>query len=221
MLPESVRERFGSADRRRLAATVAAGALIAGAALVWYLRSMPAPVRIEALPAGPAPAASATARPPSPAPSPVVVDVAGMVVRPGVYELAQGDRVIDAIRRAGGPRRGADLTSINLAALLVDAEQILVPRRGSAGGVSAAGGVAPGAAPPGAGPGGAVPGAKVSLNAATLEQLDSLPGIGPVLAQRILDYRQQHGPFRRVEDLLNVSGIGEARLADLKPLVTV
>ena len=123
--------------------------------------------------------------------------------------MAQGDRVIDAIQAAGGAKPGADLRSLNLAALLQDAQQVLVVSSG-------AGGPAPGGegAPPGAG-------GKINLNTATLDQLESLPGIGEVLGQRILDYRQQHGAFRSVDDLLNVSGIGPSHLADMKDLVTV
>jgi competence protein ComEA len=152
---------------------------------------------------------------PSPSPATLVVDVTGLVHHPGVYEFHQGDRVIDAIRRAGGARRGADLTSINLAALLTDAEQIVVGKTGGAGPVSAVG-------PGGVSAGGASgAGAVVNINTATLDQLETLPGIGPALGQRIIDYRTQHGPFRSVSDLLNVSGIGDKRLADMKAQVTV
>jgi competence protein ComEA len=123
--------------------------------------------------------------------------------------MEQGDRVIDAIQAAGGAKRRADLRSLNLAALLQDAQQVLVPRRGAGGPAPGGGGSAGGA------------GGKINLNTATLDQLESLPGIGEVLGQRILDYRQQHGPFRSVDDLLNVSGIGPSHLADMKDLVTV
>src|SRR5205814_10498390 len=133
--------------------------------------------------------------------------------QPAVYQFHRVDRVVDAIRRAGGARHGADLTSINLAALLVDAEQIVIGKAGGTGPVSAIGSGAPGGA--------SGPQAKVNINTATLDQLESLPGIGPALGQRIVDYRTQHGPFHSVQDLLNVSGIGDKRLADLKPLITV
>jgi competence protein ComEA len=183
--------------------------VIAVAAGLWYVRSLPKPVRIETTAGHPhAVGAAGTSPAPSPEASPVVVDVAGWVRHPGVYRMHQGDRVIDAIREAGGARRGADLTSLNLASLLQDAQQILVLRHG-AGGVGSATGGASGA------------GGKVNLNTATLDQLESLPGIGEVLGQRILDYRQAHGPFHSVDDLLNVSGIGPSHLADLKDQATV
>jgi competence protein ComEA len=143
----------------------------------------------------------------------VVVDVVGAVRRPGLYRLAQGTRIADAVARAGGATPKADLALINLAAPLADGEQVVVPRRGSAipgaaGGTSASS--VPGAAPA-SGP--------VHLSTATLEQLDSLPGIGPVTAQKILDYRQEHGAFTSVDELDAVPGIGPARLDQLEDLV--
>ena len=141
----------------------------------------------------------------------VTVHVAGAVRRPGVYRLAAGARVDDALRSAGGARDGADLTAVNLAAKLEDGRQVLVPERAAAR--PAAGGASGGA--PGA------PAAPINLNTATLEQLDTLDGIGPGIAQRILDYREQHGGFSRVEELGEVPGIGAKRLATLTPLVTV
>ena len=150
----------------------------------------------------------------------VTVHVAGAVRRPGVYRLAPGARVDDALRRAGGPRARADLTAVNLAAKLEDGRQVLVPERAAA---AAAGGAPPGSAGAGAAApatSGAVA-APINLNTATLEQLDTLDGIGPGLAQRILDYREQHGGFTRVEELGEVPGIGAKRLATLTPLVTV
>jgi competence protein ComEA len=145
----------------------------------------------------------------------VTVHVAGAVHRPGVYRLAPGARVNDALRRAGGPRPRADLDAVNLAAKLEDGRQVLVPRRGAA----PAGAQVPAGATVGAAA--AAPTQPVNLNTATLEQLDTLDGVGPGIAQRILDYRQQHGGFRRVEELGEVSGIGAKRLAALTPLVTV
>jgi competence protein ComEA len=127
--------------------------------------------------------------------------------------MHQGDRVIDALQAAGGAKPGANLTSINLAAVLSDAQQILVTKRGSLG--SGAGGGSGGAGAAGG------PGAKININTATLDQLETLPGIGEVLGQRVIDYREQHGPFHSVDDLLNVSGIGPSHLADIKDSVTV
>jgi competence protein ComEA len=139
----------------------------------------------------------------------VVVDVAGAVRRPGLYRLPQGSRIADAIARAGGATRGADQALVNLAAPLADGEQVLVPR--SVPGAGAA------AAPPGGGT--PAPTAPLDLNSATAEQLDALPGVGPTTAQKIVDYRTQHGPFTSVEDLDAIPGIGPAKIADLKGLV--
>jgi competence protein ComEA len=135
------------------------------------------------------------------------VDVVGAVERPGLYRVPDGARVADAVRRAGGPTPKAQLELVNLAALIADGEQIVVPRRGAVA-VVAGGGSSSGAA---SGP--------VHLNSATIEQLDALPGVGPVTAQKIVDYRQQHGGFGSVDELDAVPGIGPARLADLRSVV--
>ncbi|HUR85448.1 MAG TPA: helix-hairpin-helix domain-containing protein [Solirubrobacteraceae bacterium] len=142
----------------------------------------------------------------------VTVHVAGAVRRPGLYRLPAGSRIDDALRRAGGPRARANLDAVNLAAKLEDGRQVLVPERAPARPPGAAPAVAGAAAPPAA---------PVNLNTATLEQLDTLDGVGPGIAQRILDYREQHGGFGRVEELGEVPGIGAKRLATLTPLVTV
>jgi competence protein ComEA len=147
-------------------------------------------------------------------PSRVVVHVVGAVRRAGLYRLAQGDRVADAVARAGGATRKADLSLVNLAALVSDGEQVVVPRRGAAVGGGAAGAGAGGAA----GAGGVATG-PVHLNSATVEQLDTLPGVGPVTAQKIVDYRQKHGAFTSVDALDAVPGIGPARLDELRDLV--
>lgn len=157
----------------------------------------------------PAVAAPAAAAAGSAAEAVVVVDVSGAVRRPGVYRLASGARVLAAIRRAG-VRRGADLGGVNLAARLTDGEQVVVPGRGH--GATAA---------PASGGGTAAPAAPVSINSATLEQLETLDGIGPSLAQRIIDYRTAHGGFRSLAELDQVSGIGPARLAALHGHVTL
>jgi competence protein ComEA len=153
------------------------------------------------------------------------VHVVGAVRHPGVYRFKPGLRVQDAVRRAGGARPGADLQAINLAAKLTDAQQVVVPRRAPAGGAAAA-------TPPGgaeAATGGAAsatgaagpPAAPVNLNSATAEQLDTLDGVGPATAQKILEYRAQHGGFRSVDDLAQVSGIGPKRLEALRGRVVV
>jgi competence protein ComEA len=139
-----------------------------------------------------------------------VVHVAGAVRRPGVYQLGPGARVQDAVRRAGGPRRGADLDAVNLAARVADGQQIVVPRTAAATAPVAAGG------DPGAG---TAPSAPVSLGSATLDQLQTLDGVGPATAQKIVAYRTEHGGFRSVDDLANVPGIGPKKLAAIKPHV--
>jgi competence protein ComEA len=155
--------------------------------------AVPRPVRVAA------PAARTVA-------ATIYVDVVGAVRRPGLYRLKEGARVADAVSRAGGPTPKAELELVNLAARISDGEQVVVPRRGAGGAVGVASA-------------GSAPGGPVHLNSATLEQLDALPGIGPVTAQKILDYRQEHGAFGSVDELDGVPGIGPARLADLRPLV--
>ena len=156
---------------------------------------------------------------------PVTVHVAGAVRHAGVYRLAAGSRVDDAIRRAGGPRRQADLAALNLAAKLEDGRQVLVPQRATGGApasaVAGAGGGGATGAGAGAGAASTAATGPINLNTATLEQLDTLDGVGPAIAQRILAYRQQHGGFRSVDELAEVPGIGEKRLATLTPLVSV
>jgi competence protein ComEA len=144
----------------------------------------------------------------------VVVDVAGKVRRPGIVRLPVGSRVVDALEAAGGPRRGADVTGLNLARVLVDGEQVVV-------GVPAPPGVAPAiAAPPSSG---GLPGTSplVNLNTATQVELETLPGVGPVTASAILQWRTDNGAFTAVDELMEVSGIGEATLAELAPFVTI
>lgn len=139
----------------------------------------------------------------------LVVHVVGAVRRPGLYRLPREARIADAVAKAGGPTLRADVSLVNLAAPLADGTQVVVPRRAP----PVAG------AQPGSGGAGAGTAGPVHLNTATLEQLDSLPGIGPVTAQKILDYRQQHGAFASVDDLDAVPGIGPARLEQLRGLV--
>lgn len=175
------------------------GVLFVGSKLLSRSHAVAAPPIPTATSAGRAPLASAGR-------ALMYVDVVGAVRRPGLYRLPHGARIADALARAGGPTRKAQLELVNVAAPLADGEQVVVPRRGAA---SAAAAAAPGA--PSAGP--------VHLSTATAEQLDSLPGIGPVTAQKILEYRQQHGGFSSVDELDAVPGIGPARLEQLKGLV--
>lgn len=201
-MEDGFRAWLAGLGRRELIALSLIGVVITGGAGLWYVRSLPRPIETVEL--------SRPVTGPSPTPAALFVHVAGWVRSPGVYELQMGQRVIDAIDRAGGPRRGADLNALNLAALVVDAQQVLVPRKASTS--SGAGGqlTAPGGE-----------GQKINLNLATAEDLESLPGIGEVLAQRILEHRESNGPFTSVDELLEVSGIGEARLEDIRDRVSV
>ncbi|WP_203616364.1 ComEA family DNA-binding protein [Streptomyces sp. SID13726] len=165
--------------------------------------------------AGAAGAAGASAGPPVGAE--IVVDVSGKVREPGIHRLPAGSRVADALRAAGGVRPGTNTDALNRARFLVDGEQVIV---GGAVAPAVGGPVAGGSAGSGAGGmAGAGPAAPVSLNTATVDQLDTLPGVGPVLAQHIVDYRTQHGGFRSVDELREVNGIGDRRFADLRNLV--
>ena len=178
--------------RRRLVA----GALLLAVVLVLGARhlvgagtaSQAAPVPVAPLQADSGPA--------------LVVHVVGAVHRPGLYRFAARSRVADAVARAGGATRHADLTLINLAAPLADGTQVVVPVKAPAGSAGGTGATTP------TGP--------VHLNVATLEQLDSLPGVGPVTAQKILDYRQKHGAFSSLEELDAIPGIGPARIEQLR-----
>ncbi len=182
---------------------------------------------------GTAAAAVTAATPPSPAAtgSPqaqVVVDVAGKVRHPGVFTLSGESRVVDAVARAGGVLPGTDTSGLALARRLVDGEQILVdgrpgpaPPQPAGGTAGSAGGSGVTAGGGGRGSPGTAPGAPVNLNTATAEALDALPGVGPVLAQRIVEWRAAHGGFTSPRQLGEVTGVGDQRLADLLPLVTV
>jgi competence protein ComEA len=204
----------------RALALVAAVVVAIAAVLAWRARPRSEPVPIPDLAAGPSAGGPVSTGGPSPAAATgaageVVVAVSGRVRRPGLVRLPAGARVADAIEAAGGPLPGTDVAFLNLARKVVDGELILV-------GVTAP----PGLPDPGAGPAGGAgaPGGAagpVNLNTATLAQLDTLPGVGPVLAQRIIDHRERHGAFRAVGDLRQVDGIGEARYEQLRDLVTV
>jgi competence protein ComEA len=185
-------------------------ALACLAAALFFLRqhhpAAPAATPLRVAPVVPRGSSSATASARS---SPIVVDVVGAVERPGLYHLARGARVADAVAHAGGLTRKAERTAVNLAAPVSDGEQILVAARGAPPGVGA---TATGSAPPSSQ-------SPISLSSATAEQLDTLPGVGPVTAQKIVTYRQENGPFTSVEALDAIPGIGPARIADLKGLV--
>jgi competence protein ComEA len=183
-------------------------AVAAGVLLTWWLlserprTSSPDAVSLSSHAAAPASGASA-----SPTTSgELVIDVVGKVKHPGIVTVPAGSRVHDAIAEAGGVRGRVDPSTLNMARVLADGEQIIVGQEpvasAPAGGVSTA------------------TGSRISLNTATLEQLDTLPGIGPVTAQAILDHRTEHGPFTSVDDLLDVKGIGEATLDDFRDQVT-
>lgn len=198
-------------DRRTLLALIALG--LALAALAARLLGLGPAARARDAPAATAPiAAASTAADPVPAlalsADRIVVHVVGAVRRPGVYRLARGARGLDAVRAAGGATRRADLAGLNLAAALVDGEQVAVPRRGDAVvGTRAGAATAPG------------PPAVIHLNGADAAALESLPGIGPATAARILAWRAENGGFEGVDDLLEVPGIGEARVEALRGLV--
>ena len=191
-------------DPRRLAAWAAA-ALVLVLLGAWYM------VRARPTASASEPPVATIAVRPATTSTAVVVDVAGAVAHPGVYRLTTADRIEDALKRAGGPTRRADLSQINRAAKLEDGRQILVPTRAPA--VKSA--AAPSSSAPGA------PGPPVNLNTATLEQLDTLDGVGPATAQKILDYRKEHGGFGSVDELDQIPGIGEKRLAALREHVRV
>jgi competence protein ComEA len=222
---------------------LAALAVLLGAAVVFagyhFWTGRPQTVRAQtAEPAAmPAPASGAAvdgSAEPWPSPGPpatggaeqsIVVDVAGRVRKPGIHRVPAGSRVADALRAAGGVRPGTDTRGLNRARILADGEQIVVgwPGPGTGGADESGGGSGMAGGPIGAGggPGGTTGGVTgpISLNSATPEQLDGLPGVGPVLAQHIIDYRTRHGGFTSVEQLHDVNGIGDRRFADLQPLV--
>ncbi|WP_291381049.1 ComEA family DNA-binding protein [Demequina sp.] len=176
----------------RVIVTLGVVAAIAGALVVWAPRPMSAMI-------APSPDATVESRLPSDASVVLVsVHVAGAVLRPGVYELSVGSRVTDAIAAAGGPIDGAQLDAINLARRVTDGEQVRVPSHddpGASVGVSADG--------------------RININTAAAAQLEDLPGVGPVLADRIVEYREQHGPFASVAALEAVAGLGPAIIAGL------
>ena len=203
MSRESLRERLSALSRAELVGVAVLVAVTLAGAGLWYMRSLPRPVQVRS---GGTSGTAAAVSPSAEAPV-LLVDVAGWVRHPGVYEFHEGDRVIDAIEAAGGARSGAALDSLNLAAPLADGTQVLVPKRAPAG-TSASGTTTGGTG-------------KININTASATELEALPGVGEVIAQRIVDYRAANGPFTSVDQLLEVSGIGDATLAEIRDLVTV
>jgi competence protein ComEA len=183
-----------------VAAVVVLGLLFVGSRLL---------SRSHAVAAPPIPTAASTHAPAKATDTTLMyVDVVGAVRRPGLYRLPRGSRIADALARAGGATRKAQLELVNVAAPLADGEQVVVPRRGAVAAASAPTGAA---GPAATGP--------VHLSTATADELDSLPGVGPVTAEKIIAYRQQHGGFSSVDELDAVPGIGPARMEQLKGLV--
>lgn len=190
--------------------------ILIGGAFILVRRPAPEPIAI-------ATAIIPTATPPptptfTPTPAPLRVYVSGAVRTPDVYLLPPGSIVKDAVQVAGGPDGNADLERINLALALYDQQQVYVPRVGEATPAAPLPGSAP---PPAPATGSDTTGSgKINLNSATVEQLDALPGIGPAIAQRIVDYRQANGAFTAPEDIMNVRGIGQATYEKLQDLIT-
>ena len=223
-----IRERLDSLSRGELVGLVAVVILLLAGVGLWYSRSLPRPIDVATTATSTAPFASSPAAPASgvalssTSASPsvsataavLIVDVTGAVRKPGVFDFVAGDRVIDAVERAGGALENADLTLLNLAAPLTDGQQILVPKKGA---------TVSGVPPVGTGtiPGTGTTGALVNINTADEATLETLNGVGPVLAAAIIQYRTDHGPFASVDQLDEVSGIGPATLEDLRAQVTV
>jgi len=212
-----IRDRLDALSRAELTGLIVVVVITLAGAGFWYTRSLPRPVEVASTPApataavSGAPASAGVSGSPAASAAPLIVDVTGWVLRPGVYEFAAGDRVIDAVSRAGGAREGADLSVINLAAPLADGTQVVVSKEGQVPTAAAAGGAA------------GVPGSGVlvNINTASETELETLNGVGPVTAAAIIQYRTDNGPFAAVDDLMDVSGIGPATLEELRPQVTV
>jgi competence protein ComEA len=223
--PRSLFERLAALRAALHPARVATavGSILLLVVAAWWLLRAPRPRVEDQLPRASttAPAASSIAAEEtssSVAPALIVVQVAGAVARPGVYQLTAGARVIDLIDAAGGAAPDADLEAMALASHLADGQRIQVPHRGEVLPAEATGARAAATA---TGPSDSSPSGPLDLNSATPDQLDALPGIGPATAQAIVGYRTNHGPFRSVDDLTEVQGIGPAKLEALRDLVRV
>jgi competence protein ComEA len=198
-------------------------AAIGGAAIFYLRQPAPEPIAIAQIEMTPTVEATATVPLPTPTPAPVRVYITGAVVKSDVYFLPAGSIIKDAIAAAGGLTAEADPERINQALELKDQQQIHVPRLGETNPPPPVQGGSTNSEIPSKN-GETVPGSPtgaINLNTATLEQLDSLPGIGPAIAQRIIDYREKVGKFTRIEDITEVSGIGEVTFAKIKDLIVV
>src|SRR5436190_37445 len=209
-MKEPLRDRLSSLSRGELIGLIAIIAVTIGGAGFWYLRSLPQPVQIRT-----AARPSAVRIAPSPSPEVIVVDVAGWVKKPGVYEFTDGDRIVDALDQAGGSRKGALLTALNLAQPLTDGQQILVPEPLKKSEATAAAGSTTGET------GTPAMSAQVNINSADLTGLETLNGVGEVIGQAIIDYREKNGPFKTIDEIQNVSGIGPVTFANIKGDITV
>ncbi len=230
LAPRTPAARFRTRTGLAAAVLLMVVAMLAGSWLWWQaatrtptvLPLTDAPALTGEAPApGPEPAASGPADAEKPAPEPILVHVVGAVARPGVVELPAGSRLFEAIAAAGGGTEAADPARLNLATVLADGLKVIVPARGEPDppellpGGSAGSGTDPG---PGGQPAGS---RKIDLNTADVTELATLPRVGPVLAQRIVDWREQHGRFTSVEELDAVEGVGPKMLEALRPLVTI
>ena len=218
MSGESLRDRLATLSRAELVGLVVLVGVTVGGAGLWYVRSLPKPVTVVASSPSTQAQGGYDAASPSPTPALLLVHVAGWVRPPGVYEFREGDRVIDAVQAAGGPKHGADLNSLNLASPLTDGTQIVVPKRSAPAGSTSSTAPAGSGATTGTS---SSPGATVNINTADATALEVLPGIGEVISQRIVDYRTENGPFASVDDLEKVSGIGPSIMGDVRDMETV
>ncbi len=199
------RDRSSQTAKTAVVASLAMVLALALVILVSLFGRQPNSMPIEIIPPPPTPTRS-----PTPTPGPLTVHVTGAVVRPGLVQVPAGARVQDALLAAGGPTADADLDATNLAAPLSDGQQVRIPATREA--------IQPVVLP--AGSGGTTP-LRVNINTATAAELIALPGVGEATAAKIITYREEHHPFAQIEDILNVSGIGEAEFDGFKDLITV